>query len=292
MRGERLGISRSVFVTDAGDDNSSLAVFEIDARDRLLSVTQFDHDALDAAIEELDARYVVGEGAEHAQVVATNAAFFRALNAFDFDAMRELAGPGFVYVDRRLLGTPPLDVDAFIEWQEGYRGVENHAVVVDIQIRGRVDLVTAVNHAVDADGGEILWPYLFVGVVDADGRAVRVEAFAPEDREAALARFDELSRGSTAPAVENAASRVWAEVLEASEAGADDVLEESRRAGVPPRRSHAGHRNRAGRPRRRRRRARDVTGAATSATSATEVVAIRGDRCRALPEWYARTPAR
>ena len=66
-------------------------------------------------------------------------------------------------------------------------------VVVDFQARGRVDLVTAVNRAVDADGGEILWTFFAVGVFGPDGRAARLEQFDVEDRDAALARFEELS---------------------------------------------------------------------------------------------------
>jgi hypothetical protein len=184
----------------------------------------FDEGELGAALAELDERYVAGEGAEHAQVAAANVAWFQAINTFDSDAMRNLAAPSFVYVDHRLLSAPPLDIDGLVAWQDGYRDVlANGFLAADLHVRGRVSLVTAVNRAVDADGGEFLWSFLIVGLVDDHGRAVRIEAFAVEDRDAAIARFEELraeAEQSGPPEIANVATRVHARVIAAI--GSDD----------------------------------------------------------------------
>ena len=44
-----------------------LSVVEIDADDRIVARVVFDLDDIDAAFEELDARYLAGEAAAHAQ---------------------------------------------------------------------------------------------------------------------------------------------------------------------------------------------------------------------------------
>jgi class 3 adenylate cyclase/tetratricopeptide (TPR) repeat protein len=221
VRGSSLVLVRSD--QDYGEWSATVLILgELGADGAFVRGAWFDADAVHDAIELLDEWYIAGEGAEHAVLVAANAAWFRAMNAFDFDAMRALADPGFVYVDHRPLGTPPLDIEGFIQWQEGYRGVANQATVVDLQVRGRVGFVSVVNRAVDAHGGEVLWPFHVVGVVDADGRTVRSEGFAVEDRAVAFERFEALSRGSGGPAIENAATDVHARVV-AALASADDA---------------------------------------------------------------------
>ena len=44
-----------------------LSIVEIDADDRIAAHVAFDLDDIDAAFEELDARYLAGEAAAHAQ---------------------------------------------------------------------------------------------------------------------------------------------------------------------------------------------------------------------------------
>ena len=68
IRGERLVLAR---VRASGRDpeaiqNDALNVVEIDADERIVAVVTFDLDDFDAAIAELDARYLAGEAAAHA----------------------------------------------------------------------------------------------------------------------------------------------------------------------------------------------------------------------------------
>ncbi len=227
IRGERLALVRLTFTTEGGDEVPMLAVIEVDTSGRLCFAAWHDADALTAAVEELDARYVAGEGAEHAEVVAMNAASFRALNTHDHDAFRELVAPGWVWEDHRALSTPTLDLDGFIEWQEGYADVQSVAIVVDITVRDHVSLATALNHALDANGGEIVWSFHIVSAAGPDGRFVRADAFDGDQWDAALARFEELrSAAPRRPRVENTASRVDARVVELLSAGSDHELGE------------------------------------------------------------------
>ena len=69
-RGERLALSRVRF---SGRDQRPeafhtevLIILEIDADERIAARVMFDPDDIDAAFEELDARYLAGEAAAHA----------------------------------------------------------------------------------------------------------------------------------------------------------------------------------------------------------------------------------
>jgi class 3 adenylate cyclase len=226
IRGERLALCAAGGVTAAGDEDLGYHLVELDAQGRMIATVAFDEGDLDSALTELDARYVAGEGAVHADLVAMTTSWLRASNHFDFDTMRELSDPEFVWVDHRQFGSATLDLDGFIEWQQGYRDIEYAVVIVDLHFEGRVNLVTAMNRARDPDGGAIDWSYYTVGVANPAGQAQRVEMFADDDWDAALARFEELSLAGGPPPLENAASRVDARVIELFAAGADRELTE------------------------------------------------------------------
>ena len=70
IRGERLALARSTssFAAAYGDFGLEvLCVSEINAENQIVARVAFDVDDVDAAIEELDARYLAGEAATHAQ---------------------------------------------------------------------------------------------------------------------------------------------------------------------------------------------------------------------------------
>jgi hypothetical protein len=224
VRGERVALSRVDVHASDGREISFLQVHEWD-NSKLVYAAHFDEDDLDAAMDELAARYAAGEGAAHANLIEVNRAWIRALNSHDHEAVRTLAAPDFEYIDHRPFGAPSLDLDSFIEWQEGYRDIDNVVVVVDMRFRDQVSLTTVLNRARDVDGGEILWPFYMVGVSDPDGRARVAEAFAAEDGDAALARFDELAAGAVDarhPSIENAATRIVPRATSLYEAGRRD----------------------------------------------------------------------
>ena len=70
-RGERLTLGRFLISTDDQGPNAFhndvLGIAEINADNRIAACVMFDVDDIDAAFEELDARYLAGEAAAHSR---------------------------------------------------------------------------------------------------------------------------------------------------------------------------------------------------------------------------------
>ena len=205
-RGERLALIRVRF---SGDDQRPeafhtevLDVVEIDADDRIAARVMFDLDDIDAAFEELDARYLAGEAAAHAHTWSVIAGAFAALNRHELPATT----PDWVNIDhRRATAFAPGDMTAYI------RATWDLAPDVRIYIEAVHRLsdlgavVTHAAHGTSQEGFDAEWRMINLLTVDGD-LISRCELFDEADLDAALARFDELSR--PAPRLENAASRV------------------------------------------------------------------------------------
>jgi class 3 adenylate cyclase len=228
IRGDRLALSWLTTHWSSGNEQRSIDLVEVDEQGRLLAYVGFGEFDLVVAIDELDARYLAGEGAEH--TVATEACFawFRAMNTRDLAAVGDLASDEFVCVDHRHLGWATLDKDAFMELTRQYDDVEQHFLATDVRVRGRASLATVAVNVTSSPGDDsAAWGYHAVGLTGPDGRTVRIEVFAEDDWDAALARFDELSgTAAHAPRVENTASRVWARAVPAILSGATHELAE------------------------------------------------------------------
>ena len=100
-RGERLALSRVRF---SGRDQRPeafhtdvLGIVEIDADDRIAAHVVFDLDDIDAAFEELDARYLAGEAAAHAHTWSVVAGAYAAFNRHELPATT----PDWVNIDHR-----------------------------------------------------------------------------------------------------------------------------------------------------------------------------------------------
>ena len=76
-----------------------LNIIEIDADDRIAAHVIFDHDDIDAAFEELDARYLAGEATAHAQYMVVSS---RALSPSSIGAKRPRRQPDYVIIDHQL----------------------------------------------------------------------------------------------------------------------------------------------------------------------------------------------
>ena len=74
-----------------------LNVVEIDADDRIAARVAFDLDDIDAAFEELDARYLAGEAAAHAHTWSVIAQSYAAFNRRELPATT----PDWVNIDHR-----------------------------------------------------------------------------------------------------------------------------------------------------------------------------------------------
>ena len=163
----------------------------------------FDPDDIDAAFEELDARYLAGEAAAHAHTWSLIAGAYAAFNRHELPATT----PDWVNIDhRRGIAFAPGDITAYIRatWDVAPDVKVYIEAVHRLSDLGAV--VTQVSNGTSQEGFDAEWREINSSTVDGD-LINRCELFDEADLDAALARFDELSR--PAPRLENAASRVY-----------------------------------------------------------------------------------
>ncbi|MGA8250265.1 MAG: nuclear transport factor 2 family protein, partial [Mycobacterium sp.] len=205
-RGERLVLIRSRLSRSDEEPEAFhvdlLWLVEIDADDRIAAWVTFDPDDFDAAIAELDARYLAGEAAAHARTWSVIAGAYAALNRHELPA----ATPDGVSMDhRRGAAFAPGELTAYIRaaWDNTPEARIHIEVVHRLCSLGAV--VTEVAHGASLEGFDAEWRDIAVVTVDG-GMISRGELFDEADLDTAIARFDQLSR--PAPRLENAASQL------------------------------------------------------------------------------------
>ena len=209
IRGERLVLAR---VRISGRDpetiqNDALNVVEIDAEERIATVVVYDLEDFDAAIAELESRYIAGEAAAHARTWSVVAAGYAGFNR------RELLAttPNWVSIDhRRGAAFAPGDMIAYIQaaWDDSPDTKIYIGAVHRLSEIGAV--VTHLARGISQEGFDAEWRDVHVLAVEGDMFS-RAELFDEADLDAAIARFDQLSR--PAPRLENTASRANARYL-------------------------------------------------------------------------------
>ena len=202
IRGEHLVLSRVRFSGRGRRPDAFhtelLRIVEIAADERIVAVIDLDPDDLDAAFEELDARYVGGEAAPYTQSWQILMDTLGELNRHERGPTLE----GLSYVDHRPIPFAPGDYGRAIEdlWElvpdARYRATAVHV----LDARGTV--VTLGIEGTDSHANELHWARSCSWVFD----EARVDVYEEDDLDAALARFDELSR--PAQRLENAATKV------------------------------------------------------------------------------------
>ena len=208
VRGQRLTLSR--YSISAGWSGTTvLSVSEINAQNQIVARVAFDPDDVDAAFEELDARYLAGEAARHSHTWSATVRGYAALNRGELPATT----PEFVDIDhRRAAAVAPGElIDYFraaIEQMPGFK-IRIEAVH---RLSDRGAVVTHSVHGTSRDGFDAEWREVSVVTFDGD-LPNHIEVFDEADLDAALARFDELSPPSTV--LENAATRTWARSVDA-----------------------------------------------------------------------------
>jgi len=196
-RGERLILTRSVY---SGHDQGSetfhtevLTVGEIDADERIAASVSFDPENVDAAFEELDARYLAGEGAPYARTWSLVSQSYAAWNRHVVPPMAE----GWVNIDhRRGRAFAPGDLVPFVHatWDLTPDVKIQNEAVHRLSNLGAVVTVTA--NGTSQEGFEAEWRE--IGLLTFDGDLIsRCELFDEADLDAALARFDELDRSAS-----------------------------------------------------------------------------------------------
>jgi DNA-binding SARP family transcriptional activator len=201
-RGERLTLER--FHASGADresnQNEALNIVEIDADERIAAVVMFDVDNIDAAFEELDARYLAGEAAAHSQ---TWSAIVRECAAFN---RHELPAADRVTIDHRLLATiDASDLPATIRATRDLMPDFNIRIDAVHRLSNFGAVVTDVAYGTSSEGFDAEWRMIQLLIVEGD-RIKRSEIFDETDLDAALVRFEELRPPPRR--LQNAASRV------------------------------------------------------------------------------------
>ena len=204
-RGARLALVRTLYTgrdtRPEAFDTEVIRVAEIDCDERLLAYVVFDTDDIDAAFAELDARYLAGEAAAHAEIWQFVTGGYEALNHLELPATT----PDWVNVDhRRVVTFESGDLAA------SFRAMFELAPEVRIHLKAVYRLsnlgavVTHLARGASQDGFNAEWSE--VSLLTFEGNLIsRCEIFDEADLDAALARFEELTTPS--PRLENSAGR-------------------------------------------------------------------------------------
>ncbi|MFZ1178861.1 MAG: regulator, partial [Mycobacterium sp.] len=237
-RGERLVLMRVGFLdrhqTPEAFRTEVLGIAEINDQGRIVASVSFDLDDIDAALEELDARYLSGEAAAHARTWSIVAGSYAALNRHELP----LTAPDCVYIDhRRETAFGPGDLTEYI--RAGWDLDQDINVYIEQvhRLNGLGVIITYAAHET-REGFDAEWRGIAVFTVEGD-LVNRCEVFDHADLDTALARFEELSRSTLG--LENAGSRAEGRLLEyfaardwdaATQTLADDFYSDDRRRAV------------------------------------------------------------
>ena len=179
-----------------------LHVVEIDADEKMAAVGVFDFDDIDAAFEELDARYVAGEAAAYSRTWSLVAAAYACYNRRELPATT----PDWVNVDRRRMTMyAPGDVFKYVRGGWNYISDISFRIEAVHQLSNLGAVVTQAGRGTSQEGFEAEWREIHLMTVEGD-LFNRSEMFDEADIDAALARFEELHPQPRQ--LENAASQV------------------------------------------------------------------------------------
>jgi hypothetical protein len=169
-----------------------LSIVEIDADNRLTAAVLFDSDDIDAAFEELEARYLVGEGAAHAHAWSVIARTYAAFNRHEFPSTT----PDSVYIDHRpLVANDASDLTANIRATWELMDVSIYIAESVHRLSELGAVVTQTLKGTSKEGLDVEYRMIDIFTVEGD-LLTGVEVFDEVDLDAALARFDELDRNA------------------------------------------------------------------------------------------------
>lgn len=192
VRGERLSL---VELLDAVAGFHRIAVEELDEEGAIARIVHFDLDALDAAFERLHRLYSSTIGGAVADVAVAATEFASAALAGDGPALTPLLSKDFRAVDHREFGFEESDRAGYIAAVETVASLPGSLVTNEILRLTEEGVVSTGSMWVISDGGDLTEAFPAIRLMMyADDRFWRVERFEIDDRDAALARFDELVR--------------------------------------------------------------------------------------------------
>ena len=202
-RGEHLILTRAS-VGGGGSAEFSmdvLSVVEINSHNEITAFVIFELDDFDAAIAELDARYIAGEAAAHAHTWSVIAGTSPRSTGKSCPPIT----PDCVTIDhRRVTAFAPGEMIEYIRAGWDLEQTIRTYVEVVHRLSDLGAVCTDAAHGVSREGFDAEWRGVDIMTVEGD-MVNRCEIFDEADLDAALARFDQLSR--PAPRLENAASQ-------------------------------------------------------------------------------------
>ena len=228
VRGERLALTRMVTRTSTGDESARLSVNELDADGRMVRSVLFDENDLVAALAELDRAYYFGESAAGQRVLRVVGRYAATSVAGDLDEIRAHLADDFVVVDHQRLGFGAGDREYFVDMRRLAEPDENVNTV--LRVNEHALLTVYLSGPVTADGTRYERSGCLVMGIDASDRVNRIEMYADDDFEVALARFEALGASTgAAPSpspTENATTRLMQQSVEVATARRFDRLRE------------------------------------------------------------------
>ncbi len=193
-RGQRLILRRTRY---SGRDQQpeafhteTLGIVEINADYQITAAVQFDPEDMDAAIAELDARYVAGEAAAHAHTWSVIARTYAVLNRGEVPDTT----PHWVNLDHRAV-TPMPDSELTANLRTSWVVAPEPSVYIE-SVHRLTDLGVVVTHVArgaSQDGFDAERRSACLLTVEGD-LISRGELFDESDLDVAVARFDELSQ--------------------------------------------------------------------------------------------------
>nr|WP_268777978.1 BTAD domain-containing putative transcriptional regulator [Mycolicibacterium komanii] len=195
IRGERLALCRDWFRdTDAPGQPvvvDDLSLTEVTEDGLVCSSVIFDSDDLDAAMSELDARWIASGEVEHPEIIEAHRTSIAMTNRHEWDALTAVCA-GASYINHRQLGSESAD---YITSIRALASLAPDLSIESAEILAHSAVGVAVHVTVrgtSTEGLAIEVPFVLINLWSGD-HVTHIEAFDPEDRDHALTRFQELT---------------------------------------------------------------------------------------------------
>jgi hypothetical protein len=200
IRGSRLGLTRDRY-RDTNDSDRTitaehLTLTEVGDDNLVNRTVLFDPEDINGAISELTARWIASGQVAHPEVIESARRLNETINRHDWDSFATLSADAS-YVNHRQLSIREVEtvVDHMPSIQMMASLVPDYWVeFADVLTHTAMGLVSyAVLRGTSTDGVAIEIPLFILVLLDGD-RVMSFQAFDENQRDAALARFDEINR--------------------------------------------------------------------------------------------------
>jgi hypothetical protein len=170
-----------------------LNLMEVSDDELVSCVTFFDPDDIDPAIGELTARWIASGDVDHPRVIEAAQRLMEMSNRHEWDALAQHAADATL-VSHRQLATGNDTIAEYVLSVQTFASLipDMWVVLAEILACSAIGIVGRMAmKGTSTDGGAIDIPYVVLILLDG-ARVTRFEAFDPDQRDLALARFQEL----------------------------------------------------------------------------------------------------